>query len=55
MTIKQKKENLINFIKWKMSHSGETEKEQEAILKYCRKLSYKALHEYAVRNDFIDY
>ena len=50
-----KKQTLLNFIKWKMSKSGETEQEQEEILKRCRKMSYRALHIWAIRNDFIDY
>ena len=50
-----KKQSLLNFIEWKMSHSGETKEEQEEILKKCKKMSYKALHRYAVVNDFIDY
>ena len=50
-----KKQELLNFIQWKMSHSGETKQEQEETLKKCKKMSYKALHMWAVRNDFIDY
>lgn len=55
MTAKEKKQQLINFMKWKMSNSGETEEEQQAILRKCEKMSYKALHNYAIMNDFIDY
>ena len=50
-----KKQSLLNFIEWKMSNDGESEKEHEEILKMCKKMSYKELHQYAVVNDFIDY
>ena len=55
MTSEQKKRSLLEFMEWKMSHSGETKEEIEETLNKCRKMSYKALHRYAVLNDFIDY
>ena len=50
-----KKLNLINFIKWKMENANETQAEKERVLKLCKKMSYKALHSWAIANDFIDY
>lgn len=50
-----KKLSLINFIKLKMESAGETQSEKERVMKLCKKLSYKALREWAIRNDFIDY
>lgn len=54
MSIKNKKEELIKFIAWKMSHGSETKDEAEEIMRKCRKMSYKELHAYAVQHDFID-
>lgn len=50
-----KKLSLINFIKWKMDNANEPQCEKDRVMKLCKKLSYKALHEWAIRNDFIDY
>ena len=50
-----KKASLINFIKYKMEHGGDTKEEIDKVMKMAKKISYKALHEWAVRNDFIDY
>lgn len=50
-----KKMSLINFIKWKMEQAGELKCEQERVMKLCKKLSYKALKQWAINNDFIDY
>ena len=50
-----KKQTLLNFIKFKLSNSGETEQEQNEILKRCRNMSYRELHKWAIENDFIDY
>ena len=50
-----KKASLISFIKWKMENGGDTPAEIDKVMKMAKKMSYKALHEWAVRNDFIDY
>lgn len=50
-----KKLSLINFIKWKMDSAGDTQCEKDRVMKLCKKLSYKALREWAINNDFIDY
>ena len=52
---KIKKMTLINFIKSKMEHGGDTKEEIDNVIKMAKKMSYKALHEWAIRNDFIDY
>ena len=51
----RKKASLMNFIKWKMQNGGDTKEEVDKVIKMAKKMSYKALHEWAVRNDFIDY
>lgn len=55
MSIQSKKNELLSIIAWKLSRGSETKPEAEKIMRECRKMSYKALHEFAVRNDFIDY
>ena len=50
-----KKASLINFIKYKMENGGDTPSEIDKVMKMAKEMSYKALHEWAVRNDFIDY
>ena len=47
-----KKQELLNFIKWKIRFF--TEQEQKETLQKCKNMSYKALREWAIRNDFID-
>ena len=50
-----KKITLINFIKYKMEYGGDTKEEIDKVMKMAKKMSYKALHEWAIQNDFIDY
>ena len=50
-----KKASLINFIKSKMEHGGDNQAEIDKVMKMAKKMSYKALHEWAIQNDFIDY
>lgn len=48
-----KKQSLINFISWKLR--SETQEDYNRIMEQCKKMSYRALHQWAVNNDFIDY
>ena len=50
-----KKESLIKFIRWKMEHGGDTLTEIHETMQKLKKMSYKALKEWAIYNDFIDY
>ena len=52
--IEIKKLSLINHIKNKMDNANELQCEKDRVLKLCKKMSYKALHKWAVMNDFID-
>ena len=52
--IDMKKATLINFIKYKMEMSGDSEKEIAKIVKKLKTMSYRALERYAIINDFID-
>ena len=49
-----KKETLLRFIANKMKWS-DTPQEVKATMDKLKKLSYKALKEWAIINDFIDY
>ena len=50
-----KKESLINFIRWKMENGGDTLTEIRETIAKLKKMSYKALREWAIIHDFIDY
>lgn len=50
MKNKNRKNELLNFIKWKCSYRDDIEK----LLKSLSKLSYANLREWAIRNDIID-
>ena len=50
-----KKKSLLDFIRWKMEHGGDTMTEIRETMTKLKKMSYKALHEWAIANDFIDY
>ena len=50
-----KKKSLLDFIRWKMEHGGDSFTEICETMNKLKKLSYKALHEWAIHNDFIDY
>ena len=50
-----KKESLINFIRCKMEQGGDTAEEIKTTIAKLKKMSYKALKEWAIANDFIDY
>jgi hypothetical protein len=50
-----KKESLINFIRWKMEQGGDSLYEIHDTITKLKKMSYKAVHEYAIYHDFIDY
>lgn len=50
-----KKESLIKFIRYKMEKGGDTFTEICETMKKLKKMSYKALREWAIVHDFIDY
>lgn len=50
MTVGQKKQSLLNVIKWKCSFRDDIEQ----LLKSLSKMSYASLREWAIRNDIID-
>lgn len=50
-----KKECLLNFIEDKMKWGGDTKEEIAKTIAKLKKMSYKAAHEWAIVNDFIDY
>lgn len=50
MAIKEKKAELLSFIKYKLRGADDLDKQ----LKSLSRLSYKALREWAIRNDIID-
>ena len=49
-----KKESLLNFIRYKMERGGDTLTEIVTTMAKLKKMSYKALHEWAIIHDFID-
>ena len=50
-----KKKQLIDWIRYKMERAGESFTDTCKTIEKCRKMSYKALHSWAINNDFIDY
>ena len=52
MSIASKKQELINFIMWKLRYQSTDER--ESLRKQLKKLSWANLQAYAIRNDFID-
>ena len=50
----RKKESLIEFIRWKMQNGGDSMTEIRETMAKLKKMSYKALHEWAIIHDFID-
>lgn len=59
MTAKQKnelkKQSLLRFIIYKLEMAGESQEEINEMTDLCKKMSYKALREFAIQNDFVDY
>lgn len=59
MTAKQKnelkKQSLLKFIIYKLERAGESQEEINEMTDLCKKMSYKALREFAIQNDFVDY
>lgn len=59
MTVKQKnelkKQSLLKFIIYKLEKAGESQEEINEMTDLCKKMSYKALREFAIQNDFVDY
>ena len=51
----RKKQELISWIKYKMQKGGDGFTEICKTIERCKKMSYKALKEWAINNDFIDY
>lgn len=51
----RKKQELISWIRYKMQKSGDGFTEIFKTIERCKKMSYKALKEWAINNDFIDY
>lgn len=49
-----KKETLLRFIEEKMECGGDSKEEISSTMKKLKKMSYKALKEWAVVHDFID-
>lgn len=52
--VQMKKESLLNFIDYKMKRGGDTEEERKSTINKLKKMSYKALNEWAIAHDFID-
>lgn len=48
------RKSLLNFIEWKMQHGANLTKEERATMRALKKLSYRALKAWAIKNDFID-